>query len=156
MATGGIDRIVRLINVPSRTFLITKANGFLKGHNSPVTYVGIQAKENRLISTSQVECIVKVQRIFFLLILNYFLILHFETRNKSYTIYLKIIFFLRTTSFEFGIFLSKRAFLRWIQKHTKFEVTSEKFFRSFNWNLLTLSKTLVWSQNFTAYKCNMV
>ena len=64
LATGGIDRIVRLINVPSRTFLITKANGFLKGHNSPVTYVGIQAKENRLISTSQVECIVQVQRIF--------------------------------------------------------------------------------------------
>ena len=64
MATGGIDRIVRLINVPSRTFLITKANGFLKGHNSPVTYVGIQANENRLISTSQVECIVQVQRIF--------------------------------------------------------------------------------------------
>jgi len=53
LATGGIDRVVRLINIPSRTFSITKASGFLKGHNAPVTYVGIEGKENRLISTSQ-------------------------------------------------------------------------------------------------------
>merc|ERR1719481_1370709 len=53
LATGGIDRGVRLLSIPSRTFSINKASGFLKGHNAPVTYVGIEGKENRLISTSQ-------------------------------------------------------------------------------------------------------
>ena len=51
--TGGIDRIVRVFNIPSRTFQISKATGFLKGHNNPVIYVGIDQKENRLISASQ-------------------------------------------------------------------------------------------------------
>ena len=54
LATGGIDRIVRVINIPSRTFSITRASGFFKGHNAPITYVGLEGKENRLISTSQV------------------------------------------------------------------------------------------------------
>ena len=54
LVTGGIDRTVRIFNIPSRTFQITKANGFLKGHNNPVTYVGIEAKESRLVTTSQV------------------------------------------------------------------------------------------------------
>ena len=53
LVTGGIDRIVRVFNIPSRTFQISKATGFLKGHNNPITYVGIDQKENRLISTSQ-------------------------------------------------------------------------------------------------------
>ena len=30
-----------------------KANGFLKGHNNPITFIGIEAKENRLVTTSQ-------------------------------------------------------------------------------------------------------
>ena len=53
LVTGGIDRIVRVFNIPSRTFQISKATGFLKGHNNPVIYVGIDQKENRLISASQ-------------------------------------------------------------------------------------------------------
>ena len=53
LVTGGIDRIVRIFNIPSRTFQISKATGFLKGHNNPVIYVGIDQKENRLISASQ-------------------------------------------------------------------------------------------------------
>ena len=77
LVTGGIDRIVRIYNIPSRTFQITKgrgfiifpisktlwffyrfdkpqkANGFLKGHNNPITFIGIEAKENRLVTTSQ-------------------------------------------------------------------------------------------------------
>ena len=33
LVTGGIDRIVRVFNIPSRTFQISKATGFLKGRD---------------------------------------------------------------------------------------------------------------------------